>query len=445
MRNGSHAGSLAAGRRGRPDQRLWVAALLVLALLAPAAVPVYAVPTADDQAAATALAAPASAFSGEEEFRHVSYLSDRVGSRPAGSEKEAEAADYLAAELASFGLQTELQPFTIQTYEERAAVVRPLTPPGPPIETSAFIYSGSGTVAAELADAGLGRPSDWAPGALEGRVALLERGELTFADKINNVAEAGAVAAIIFNQDERGFTGTLRNASNIPAVSLVRAEGLALREQLARGPVRMEVTVDASVVTRQSRNVVGRLPGPRPGTIVIGGHFDSVSAGPGANDNGSGTATVVELARIFSQRQYPYTLVFVAFGSEEIGLRGSRHFVDALSDAEREQVKAMINLDMVGVGDEQRLTGATELVDVAREVAEAMGLPRFTATGGGAGASSDHESFQRVGIPVLFIHRTSDPNYHSPRDRSEYVDPAYLALAGQLATGVLDRLGAEDR
>jgi hypothetical protein len=84
-------------------------------------------------------------------------------------------------------------------------------------------------------------------------------------------------------------------------------------------------------------------------------------------------------------------------------------------------------------------------VDVARDVATAMGIARFTATGGGAGASSDHESFQRAGIPVLFIHRSSDPNYHSPRDRAEYVDPGYLALAGQLAVGVLDRLAIDER
>ena len=117
----------------------------------------------------------------------------------------------------------------------------------------------------------------------------------------------------------------------------------------------------------------------------------------------------------------------------------------ALSEAERQNIRAMLNLDMVGVGDEQRLTGATELVDVAREVANAIAVPRFTATGGGAGGSSDHESFQRVGIPVLFIHRSSDPNYHSPRDLAEYVDPGHLNLAGQLAIGVLERLNAEER
>jgi aminopeptidase YwaD len=177
---------------------------------------------------------------------------------------------------------------------------------------------------------------------------------------------------------------------------------------------------------------------------VVGAHFDSVPAGPGANDNGSGTATVIELARYFAQRDYPYTLYFVAFGSEEIGLRGSRHFVDALPEAERQGLRAMLNLDMVGVGQQARFSGSGELVDLARDAADALGIAGYRASRT-AGASSDHESFQRAGVPILFLHRSDDPNYHSPRDRAEFVDPAYLAQAGQVAISVLERLGAEER
>jgi aminopeptidase YwaD len=189
--------------------------------------------------------------------------------------------------------------------------------------------------------------------------------------------------------------------------------------------------------------VIGVLPGRRPGAVVVGAHFDSVAGGPGANDNASGTATMLEVARFFAQRDdYPDTLYFVAFGAEELGLRGSRHFVESLPQSVRQELRAMLNLDMVGVGDEQRLVGATELVEIARDVAEAMGIPNYVA-GGSSSASSDHESFQRVGLPALLIHRRHDPNYHTPRDLAEYVDPTYLALAGQLAINVLERLAAE--
>jgi aminopeptidase YwaD len=396
---------------------------------------------ADDVAV---VAPAAAAISGDAAYAHVSYLADTIGSRPAGSEREAAAAAYLAAQLTSYGYQTEIQPFTIQTYEERGARLTPLVPGGEATETAALLYSGGGEVAGELVDAGLGRDGDWKSGALAGRIALLERGEITFADKVANVAAAGAIAAIVFNDRDGSFTGSLRRSSSIPVLTLPRDAGLALRQRLQDGPVRVAVTVDAEVATRESRNVVGMLRGRRPGGVVIGAHFDSVSAGPGANDNGSGTAAVIELARYFAQRNYPYTLYFVAFGSEEIGLRGSRHFVDALPEAERQGLRAMLNLDMVGVGQQARFSGSGELVDFARDAADALGITGYRASQS-AGASSDHESFQRAGVPILFLHRSDDPNYHSPRDRAEFVDPAYLAEAGQVAVRVVERLGAEER
>ncbi len=406
-----------------------LAVALALATLAPPAA------RADDDAPAAATAAPAAAFSGDEAYQYVRHLAETIGSRPTGTDQESEAATYLAGELTRDGYQTEIQPFPITTYEERSSRVVPLAPAGAPIDTSALVYSAAGDVTGELADAGLGRDGDWAPGALQGRVALVERGEIPFSDKVANVAAAGATAAIIFNNSDGGYTGNLTGESAIPAVSLPGSEGQALREELQNGPVRVGVTVDAETVTAMR-------PGTRPGAIVIGAHFDSVPAGPGANDNGSGTATVLELARYFAQRDYPYTLYFVTFGAEEIGLRGSRHFVEALPEDVRSSLRAMINLDMVGVGDEESFSGAADLVAMASAAADALGLENYTTRAGSVSGNSDHASFDRVGVPVLFIYRSDDPNYHSPRDRAEFVDPDALALAGRLTIGVLDRLAA---
>jgi aminopeptidase YwaD len=276
-----------------------------------------------------------------------------------------------------------------------------------------------------------------------GQVALIERGEITFAEKVSNVVAAGATAAIIFNNVPGGFTGSLRSATAIPVVALAREEGLSLREPLKDGPVYVEVVVDADVVAGESRNVVGVRRGPRPGAVVIGGHFDSIPISPGANDNASGTAVMLELARYFGQRDYPYTLYFVAFGAEEIGLRGSQRFAQELPDDARRELRAMLNLDMVGVGDALRLGGSSELIDVALGIAEARGVAASGGSGGRGGGSSDHESFQRAGVPALFLHFTSDPNYHSPRDRAEFLDSGNLALVGDLAIQLLERLAME--
>ena len=394
--------------------------------------------------AATEVTAPAdAAFSTEEAFRHVAQLSDVIGSRPAGSASETAAAQYLADTFASFGYQVEQQTFQVQVYEERSARLTPLAPGEAAVDTTALLYSASDTVRGELVDVGLGRPGDWAAGELAGRVALIERGEITFADKVANVAADGALAAVIFNNAAGDFSGSLRRAAPIPVLTLDAAQGQALRARMAAEPLRVEVAVDARTGSRESRNIIATRAGRVPGAVVVGGHFDSVPAGPGANDNASGTATVVEIARVMASRDYPYTLHFIAFGAEEIGLLGSRHFVDALPEAARRGIRAMLNLDMVGVGDEWRLSGSEALVDQARDTAAAMGVQaRFATT---AGASSDHESFARAGVPVLFIHRTPDANYHSPRDRAEFVDPSLLGAAGGLALGVLERLAAVDR
>lgn len=95
----------------------------------------------------------------------------------------------------------------------------------------------------------------------------------------------------------------------------------------------VEATVSVIMETRQSRNVIAELTGPMESerTVVLGGHFDTVPNVPGANDNGSGIATLLGVAREAADRSYPFTLRFVAFDSEEVGLFGSRHYVGSLS------------------------------------------------------------------------------------------------------------------
>ena len=97
----------------------------------------------------------------------------------------------------------------------------------------------------------------------------------------------------------------------------------------------------------------------------------------------------------------------------------------------------MINLDMVGVGDSSRVGGSDALIRLAQASASRSGLQLGTL---GEGGGSDHASFMRAGIPGLFIHRTNDPNYHSPNDKVQYVDPANLQIAGQLALDVIAAL-----
>ncbi|MBI4505783.1 MAG: Zn-dependent exopeptidase M28, partial [Chloroflexi bacterium] len=203
-----------------------------------------------------------------------------------------------------------------------------------------------------------------------------------------------------------------------------------------------ELLVDAAIVGTTSQNVVGTLPGPGDRVVVLGGHYDSVSEGPGANDNASGTATVLELARVLAATRSSFAVRAVLFGAEEIGLVGSRAYVASLPPAERARIVAMLNFDMVGVGDRATVSGSTELVGLAVEAAERLGMRVGGSAGGRGRFGSDHGSFLEAGVPALFFYRGEDPRYHTADDRAQHVEARHLEAAGRLALALLDRLAA---
>jgi aminopeptidase YwaD len=373
-------------------------------------------------------------FSGAAANQHVQALSSGIGSRPAGAPVQSQTHQYLVAQFQAMGYQTELQTFPISSYQDRGSSVT-FTGGAQSVTVNTLQYSTGGVADAALVDAGLGSPDEFEAAGAAGKVVIVNRGESRFVDKVNAAAAAGAVAVIIANNQPGNFNGSLIGTSSIPAVSVSQSDGTTLR-QLARSGGTVRVQVDASVEESTGSNVVATKPGG-PQTLVIGGHIDSVSAGPGANDNASGTAVVLELARVMASRPTPYTLKFIGFDAEEIGLVGSNYYVSQLGETDRKSIVGMINLDMVGVGTDSRIGGTDGMVRIARAAAAQQGL----AVGemGEAGAS-DHASFTRVGIPGLFIYRSNDPNYHSPNDRAEYIDPANLQIAGQLALDVVAAL-----
>lgn len=142
--------------------------------------------------------------------------------------------------------------------------------------------------------------------------------------------------------------------------------------------------------------------------IVFGSRLDSVFRSPGANDNLSGTAAVVELARRAVHTPLAQRSFFALFDGEEDGLRGSRTFVQE-NPALVQGLKTMFNFDMVGVNAAPlRVTGERQLVDTPRQAAQ--------IAGSSPDQGSDQVPFAQAGIPTLFFHRGLDANYHQPTD-----------------------------
>ncbi len=348
--------------------------------------------------------------------------------RASATEEERRAAEFLAAELEALGYTVQVQPLTV---DAREATVR-TGPEDRDVRSLPMTLSGEGEASGSLVYVGKARDGDLPPEPLTGKVALIQRGEITFNEKVAQVADAGAVGAIVYNNAEGLFAGTMAEQASIPAVSISRQEGEAILGALDAGEV--EASVSVLFETRDTQNVIAERLGTaaEPKTIVLGGHYDTVPNVSGANDNGSGIATLMTVAAELAETDHPMTLRFIAFGSEETGLNGSRFYVDQLGVEERLEIEMMLNFDALGTGPMVGIEGTVELVTRALDIAQAAGIAAEMEPPM-AGASSDHASFQRAGIPVAFFLANDFSRIHTPQDRIEFVEAKLMGGSAALA------------
>jgi aminopeptidase YwaD len=326
----------------------------------------------------------------------------KLGPRVAGSPATEKASEYLVSEYRKVGYQTEVQPFTYQKFRDLGSS---LTLDG--TKTEAYALNGSipGEVTGKLvAIPNFGAPSDFPP-EVKGAIALIRRGKMPFSQKLKNAAEAGAIAAVIVNNEPGKIRGTLTETPKIPAITIAQEQGTPLFEKAS---LNATVIVEAQLGVK-GRNIIAHRPGVKQPSLILGGHYDSVVDSPGANDNASGTATVLAIARQFAKTPMAEKIWFMAFDGEEDGLQGSRFFVNSVQPAFLEKLKGMLNFDMVGVNDQLAIDGSNTL----KEFAKTPGQNARSYLMG----SSDHASFKTKNVPILFFYRGMEPNYHKPTDK----------------------------
>ena len=247
----------------------------------------------------------------------------------------------------------------------------------------------------------------------------------------------------MFNSERGPLLGQLGGDVAVPTVGITADEGGSLLRRMASGPTAVKLTSRSLFEDRPSLNVVAHGGDPTAsGRMLVGAHLDSVAAGPGANDNASGSAAVLELARAFADRPERERLTFALFGAEEEGLWGSRRYVERLGEATARRLRGMVNLDMVAVGDRFEIGSAGERSrDLQRRGLDAAAELGLRARPFDAGGSSDHASFSAAGVPAVMIHWREDPNYHPPTDTIDKLDPEKLAVStrtvARLVEGVL--------
>ena len=394
------------------------------------------------------------------------------GSRDVGSRGYAQSVDYVAGQLRRAGYRPRLHSFSFDLFREtkpprfeRLAPAAKRFRPGRDFVT--MRYSGGGDVSANIlavqpTSAASGCDRAQFAGFPRGAVALVRRGTCFMFMKARNAKSAGASAVLIANEGTPGRTapilGTLvRPGIGIPVLGISSALGSELARSAQAGAVRVRIAL--SVMTRRARaaNVIADLPGRSEGVILLGAHLDSVAIGPGINDNASGSALVLEVAR--QARRLGVRpgrgLRFAFWGAEELGLLGSSAYVQSLGARQRAQLHAVLNFDMVGSANFGRFVydgdseppGSARIEQLFRAHFGAQRLPVEEIALQG---SSDHAPFAQAGIPVggLFTGadagkptelagrfggaagRPFDPCYHQPCDTLANVN---LRVLGQMA------------
>jgi aminopeptidase Y len=198
-------------------------------------------------------------------------------------------------------------------------------------------------------------PEQWEGIDVAEKIVLVKRGACAIAEKLANAKTAGALAVILWNQVPGvPIAATLgaENVGRMVPVGVVQLDvGLAWKERLAAGEA-LEVTllVDSFVEDRTTWNIIAETKEGDPNSVImLGAHLDSVQQGPGVNDDGSGSAALLELIGSFKKyKGFPNKVRFAWWGAEESGLAGSNYYGSQLSETEADAIRFYFNYDMIG-------------------------------------------------------------------------------------------------
>lgn len=481
-------------------RRIWaVATIAALTAGVALATPAYAAPNNNSVKKITKAVKLDGVMAHLEAFQDIA---DEFGDRAAGRPGYEASVDYVVEQLENAGYTPVVQAFEFDYFEENSELVRISPNPRTFVNEEDFLRntfdSGSpeGTATGALVNVDLvlnpaGPPNSSSSGCEAadfagfpaGSIALMQRGTCGFAVKALNAQAAGAAGVVIMNEGQPGRTGLLNMIGDatgltIPAVFTTYEAGFNLAQ--TPGSI-VRVTVDYAAEVRTAWNVFAETKaGNDDNTVMAGAHLDSVQDGAGINDNGSGSAALLETAIQMSKVKPNNTVRFAWWGAEESGLLGSEYYVANLSDDEIADIALYLNFDMIaspnytfGIydGDESDFVapvdvpeGSAQIEEVFEAFYEGLGEPYKGTEFSGR---SDYGPFIAVGIPAggLFtgaeVPKTAaeadlwggvvgaqlDPCYHEPCDNltGEGQDPVLYAqlaedytLVGNINTYALD-------
>ncbi|KAF2265432.1 aminopeptidase-like protein Y [Lojkania enalia] len=301
---------------------------------------------------------------------------------------------------------------------------------------------------------------------VEGKIVLVQRGACpdgtTLAGRVKPAKAAGAIAVLVYNNVETNVTGGTLSPPNpedyVPCGFINQDDGEALVERLESGE---EITAyfqqTQTIETRITQNIFTETKGGDPTNIVmLGAHLDSVQAGPGINDDGSGTTLILEIKTALEKFKVKNKVRFAWWGAEENGLLGSKYYTENLNATAANNILTYLNFDMVskgyfgvfdGDGSTYNLTGAPGSDVIEQLFLDHYARKNITVTPARFTGGSDYQSFMNIGKPVGGLHTGTgveqDPCYHQACDTIDNPNPTTLTINAKAAAHVLSILATK--
>jgi aminopeptidase YwaD len=397
-------------------------------------------------------------FKGQRAIGHIEKLCS-FGNRFVGTAGDREAIEYMATTFRGYGLEVQRSPIRVPGFIDNGASLSLGDRQFTAIPAYYTPATSAGGLHADIVYVETGEPSDYDTVDVKGKIVLIQERGLGYArfwlgTFAREAVRRGAVGMIVVHPMPWAYRMSMEAGNSVivdrflaeqcPAVCISSVDGQEIMYRLGRGENAARLVVDTQVLDVDSAFVVGRSPGTDPSLpgIVLEAHRDN-GISPGANDNGSGSGTLLELARVVATMEHKRDITFVSSTAEEGVTQGAWTFVNDHRDDLIANTRAMLNLDMMGVGGRLNLVEMGLWPDcepiphpewlnvLLEEIAADFGyhLGRMTAEWGVA----EEGRYLAAGVPSAWFWKPDDPYYHSIYDTPDKIDGNVLKAVGDIA------------
>lgn len=398
---------------------------------------------------------------------YIVKMSD-FGERPDGSQGDLKCCEYISGLFARFGLQVNQQRVEVPAIERMQCLLKVVNPIEKEIECTPFLRSGLTSqqgISAEIVFVEKAHSKDCQTQNIKGKIALAHEvrpyeSSIFSTDRMRNVREEGGIGLIFSEARNDNYVTTFgldREIAPIPVVGIGYSDFLFLRKKTEKETINAWMKVYGDIKEGHSENISAQLSGskyPDQSIILVGSHHETVPGCPGANDNASGIAIMLEVARVLPSISPNNSIIFVSSCGEEGGGFGIEEYLDAFSGSLK-KIKAVIVVDQVAGADVPLLVKHTDpstnktletsdwLNHLLLSQAEQLGYQlsqKNVSTG-----FADATPFVKAGIPASILTGfLADAWYHTCEDTADKVNPNLIKTYAEIILATIMEIDSID-